>query len=308
MGVNFNGELLSRHGTVACVDASYMIYHLLYSAVNRWKGESPNSDALDGFDPSVGEQTDITQYPDFVDTLDAKIVETLFKVKRLVDDYTSSTVSPLVGKTLLVFDPPRDAKLKSWRYLIYRDYKGQRMSARAKQPFCVKKAFFKAMDMLVGDDRYRNRFGLDFVYADGCEADDLIATFFTSKENETYRKLLIASDKDYLQLDGVTQLNLEGKSVEIEQPYPELVTMTPEKYLLAKVIVGDGSDNITKVFDRVGYRTAVKKYISNTKFLVESLQNDAVAKSKFERNMNLIDFKRIPQSIRRISRKALGLG
>lgn len=308
MGVNFNGELLSRHGTVACVDASYMIYHLLYSAVNRWKGESPNSDVLDGFDPSVCEQVDITQYPDFVDTLDSKIVETLFKVKRLVDDYTASTVSPLVGKTLLVFDPPRDAKLKSWRYLIYRDYKGQRTSARAKQPFCVKTAFFKAMDMLVGDDRYRNRFGLDLVYADGCEADDLIATFFTSKENETYRKLLIASDKDYLQLDGVTQLNLEGKPVEIEQPYPDLVTMTPEKYLLAKVIVGDGSDNITKVFDRVGYRTAVKKYISNTEFLVESLQNDAVAKSKFERNMNLIDFKRIPQSIRRISRKALGLG
>lgn len=307
MGVTLNGDLLSRHGTVACVDASYMIYHILFSAVNRWRAESTNSDVMDGFDPMTDEQTDITQYPDFVDTLDSKIVETLFKVKRLVGDYTDSAVSPLVGRILLVFDPPKGAKLKSWRYLIYRDYKGKRKSARAKQPFDVMKAFFKAMDMLLGDDRYRNRFGLDLVYADGCEADDLIATFFTAKGNSSYRKFLIASDKDYLQLEGVVQMTLEGKAVEIEQPYPELVTMTPSKYLLAKVIVGDGSDNITQVFDRVGYRTAVKRYISNMDFLVESLQNDAVAKAKFERNMNLIDFKRIPQSIRRISERTLGI-
>lgn len=308
MGVSLNSGLLSKNGTIACVDASYMMYHLLYSAVNKWKSESPNSDALDGFDPLVGEQVDITKFADFVDVLDSKIVETLFRVKRLVDEYVSSTVSPLVGKVLLVFDPPKTAKLKSWRYLIYREYKGQRSAARAKAPFNVRKAFFKTMDMLVGDDGgYRNRFGIDLVYADGCEADDLIATYFTDERNSSYRKFLVASDRDYLQIDGVVQMTIEGKPVEIEQPYPDLVQMTPEKYLLAKIIVGDTSDNITQVFNRVGYKTAVKKYVSNMDYLVESLQNDPVAKAKFERNMNLIDFKRIPPSIRSVSRKALGL-
>ncbi len=307
VSITQNNNLLSKHGTIACVDASYMIYHVVYSAVNKWKSESPESDVLDGFDPATDEQIDITRYADFVDTLESKIVETLFKVKRLVDDYASATVSPLVGSVLLVFDPPRSSKLKSWRYLIYEDYKGQRNSDRARNPFDVKKVFFKAMDTILDNDSYRARFGIDTVYADGCEADDIIATYFTDESTSTFHKFLIASDKDYLQLDGVVQMTLEGKPVEIEQPYPDLVQMTPETYLLAKIIVGDTSDNITQVFNRVGYKTAVKKYVSNLPFLTESLKNDAVAKSKFERNMNLIDFKRMPKTIRAMSRRVLGL-
>jgi 5'-3' exonuclease len=307
MSISQNSSLLSNFGTIACVDASYMMYHTIYSAVNKWKSESPNSDVLDNFDETVDEQHDLTIYADFIDTLDSKIIETLFRINNMVNDYVSSNGSSLIGKILLVFDPPRDAKLKSWRYLIYKEYKGQRGFQRNKMAFNVKKIFFKMMDMLLYDDKYRNRFNLDTVYSDGCEADDIIATYFTDDKNKTYHKFLIASDKDYLQLEGVVQMTLEGKAVEIEQPYPDLVQMTPKAYLLAKIIMGDTSDNITQVFNRVGYKTAVKKYVSNIQYLTESLKNDEIAKEKFERNMNLIDFKRMPSSIRQLSRKALGL-
>lgn len=307
MSIRQNGELLSKVGTIACVDASYVLYHTVYGAVNKWKSESPNSDVLDGFDPYCDEQKDITVFADFIDALDSKIIDALFRISNMVNEFVSSNVSALVGKILFVFDPPRNAKLKSWRYLIYKEYKGQRRSDRRKKPFNVSKAFFKAMDMLLENPKYRNRFNIDFVYSDGCEADDIIATYFTDDKNSTFRKFLVASDNDYLQIDGVVQMTLEGNTVEIKQPYPDRIRLTPSTYLLAKIITGDSSDNISQVFNRVGYRTAVKKYVTDVQYLTESLKNDAVAKARFERNMKLIDFKRMPSSIRDLSRKALGL-
>ena len=118
---------------------------------------------------------------------------------------------------------------------------------------------------------------------------------------------MIASDKDYLQLENVTQMTLEGKQVMIEQPYPDLCVLTPRTYLLAKIITGDVSDNITQVFNRVGYKTAIKKYVNDIDFLTESLKNDQVACEKFKRNARLIDFNKIPNKIRQIGKNVLGI-
>ena len=54
-------------------------------------------------------------------------------------------------------------------------------------------------------------------------------------------------------------------------------------------------------------KKAVKKYVANLQYLSESLDADAVAKDRFMKNTQLIDFKRIPKSIRRIAREVLGL-
>ena len=304
-----NSSLLKSYGTIACVDTSYMIYHTLFSAVSKWEAESASADVLtdvDVDDPSF-QHIDITKYLDFVEILEDKTYQTIRRIMQIIDDYNGVTASHTIGNVLFVLDPPKQAKLKSWRYVIYPEYKGTRKSNRDKKPYNVRAVFNFITDMLLENPKFREHFNIDFVFADGCEADDLISIYFNAEQHATCKKLLIASDKDYLQLENVTQMTLEGKQVMIEQPYPDLCVLTPKTYLLAKIITGDVSDNITQVFNRVGYKTAVKKYVNNIDFLTESLKNDQVACEKFKRNARLIDFNKIPNKIRQIGKNVLGI-
>lgn len=165
------------------------------------------------------------------------------------------------------------------------------------------KIFYAIEEELLENNIYANKIPIRFLYSDACEADDIIATIMLEDSNLNKNRLLIASDHDYLQLDNVKQITLEGKEVVIEQPYPELIKVTPELYLLSKIITGDVSDNITQVFNRVGYKTACKRYLANLEVLQESLEHDKVAFDKFKRNSKLIDFKRIPTTIKELARE-----
>ena len=308
MNLSQNPSMMARRGTVACVDTSYVVYHIVFSSVNKWTAESPHADVLeelDTEDPSF-QQVDITKFPDFMDILIGKTEKTVHSIMRMVEDFNGTVASTLTGPVLFVLDPPEGCRLKSWRYLVYDEYKGQRQSERRKKPFDVSKVCSATKDVLMNSKRLNEKYSMSFVFADGCEADDIIATCFMDERNKDHFKFLIASDKDYLQLENVTQMTLEGKQVEIEQPYPDKVVLTPSTYLLAKIITGDTSDNITQVFNRVGYKTAVKKYVGNLPFLTESLENDRVAREKFMRNTTLIDFKRIPSKIRSLASGVLG--
>lgn len=294
--------------TVVCVDASYIIYHILFSSVKNWREESSSADVLDTVEanPEMA-KVDLTVYPDFMETMRGKVYGTMQTVRDIVDGFNSTYGNSVRGSIIFAMDPPRDAKMRSWRYMIYPDYKGGRAKARAERPFDVMKVFDEIWRYLVENERLQKSFNSVFVYADGCEADDIVATVMSDDAARGCKRLLIANDHDYLQLEDVTQMNLEGEAVEIEQPYPDLVAMTPKKYLLAKIISGDTSDNIPHVFPKVAYKTAVKKYVSNPTLLMESLAADAVANARFEENKRLIDFNRMPDTIRRRAREALGL-
>ena len=304
-----NGDALRRTGTLVCIDGSYVIYHTLFSAVNEWTRDSPYSDCITDVDVEEEgfEQVDITQYADFVETLKGRFIEILQKIKNMVSEYNSTMFSDTYGDMLFVLDPEHGSKSRSWRYEIYPEYKGQRKSAREKKPYDVYKIFAKSVELLRENGDMERRFGMRIVSADNAEADDIIATVFMDEDNAGFNKFLVASDRDYLQLENVTQMNIMGDAVQIEQPYPELMKVTPQDYLLAKILTGDTSDNITQVFYKVGYKTAIKKYVSNLEFLNESLENDAVAMEKFNRNTRLIDFARIPKRIRAAAKNAIAL-
>ena len=295
--------------TLVCIDGSYLIYHALFSAINAWKDSSPYSDCLndvDVTDPDF-EQVDLTRYPDFVDALEGKLSEDLVKVKGMVADFNRDHFSETYGDMLFVMDPEHGPKSRSWRYQIYPEYKGQRRAQKDSKPYDVYKAFEKSVEIVRDSGKFERRFGMRVVSADRAEADDIIATVFTDPESKGMNRFLVASDRDYLQLEGVTQMNMFGDAVLIEQPYPDLVNVTPGDYLIAKIITGDTSDNITQVFPRVGYKTAVKKFVTNLEFLNESLENDPVAMAKFTRNKRLIDFGCIPKKIRAAAREAVAL-
>ena len=301
---------LDRMNTLACVDGSYVISYCLFSAVNKWTSESPFSDCIEDVDMTDEnfEQVDITRYPDFVDTLKGKLIDAIFRIKKMLDAYNTDMMSDTYGDILFVLDPEHGPESRSWRYSVYPEYKGQRKAVRDKKPFDVFKVFAKCIKILRNNGEFERKYGIRIVSADRCEADDIIATVFMDEENANFNKFLVASDKDYLQIPNVTQMTLENKPVVIEQPYPNLINVTPETYLIAKILTGDVSDNITQVFPKVAYKTALKKYVSNLDFLNESLERDAVALEKFNRNTRLIDFGRIPKKIRAAARNAVALG
>lgn len=301
---------IRQQSTLVCIDGSYVIYTALYSTVKDWIAESPYSDCIENVDVTDEnfEKVDLTLYPDFIDMLNGKLIDFFSKIRNMVMEFNDVNCAETYGDMLFVLDPENGIESRSWRYKVYPEYKGQRKSDRDKKPYHVTKIFTKAVELIRDGGKMERRFGIRVISADNAEADDIIATLFTDEENASLYKFLVASDKDYLQLANVTQMNLMGQQVSIEQPYPDEFTMTPEMYLLAKIITGDVSDNITQVFNRVGYKTAAKKYVMNPEFLNESLERDPVAMEKFTRNTRLIDFSHIPKRIRAAARKAVALG
>lgn len=298
---------IDNFNTLVCIDGSYVIYHTIYSAVNKWLDESEYSDIIENIDTSDPSftQVDLVQYPDFIDILKSKIISTFYRINGLVNDFNAANFSSTHGKMFFVLDPIRGLQKRSWRFMLYEEYKGQRSSSNEKKPYNVYSIFDECLRLIRYDDILKEKFNFVTISVDNAEADDIIATIFTDKQNETFTKFLIANDHDYLQLNNVTQMNLEGKEILIEQPYPDKIKVTPDNYLLAKIITGDKSDNITQVFYKVGYKTAIKKFILNPDFLNESLENDAVAMDKFNRNAKLIDFSRIPKKIKAMVRKTI---
>lgn len=299
---------ISAYKTIVCIDGSYVIYHTLYSAVKKWIDESSYSDLLTKNDDiDDNNRIDLTAFDDFNDILKGRLIGTLTKIDYIVNDYNNISFSENTGNKLFVLDPDRYGKTKSWRYFIYPEYKGQRSELIRKKPYDVSRIFSKSIEILKDGGYFTDRFNINFIAIDNAEADDIIAITLSDKSISRFNRLLIASDHDYLQLDGITQFTIEGKNVEIEQPYPDLMCVSPSDYLLSKIITGDASDNITQVFNRVGYKTAIKKYVSDKDFLVKSLENDAAAYGRFVRNTRLIDFNMIPKKIKTIVKKTMAI-
>lgn len=301
-----NSNNINSYNTVVCIDGSYVIYHTLYSAVNKWITESPYSDLLtDKADVDDYTRLDLTTFDDFNDILKGRLISTLSKIDYSVTDFNNTIFSENRGRKLFVLDPERFGKTKSWRYFVYPEYKGQRSEQTRKKPYDVSRIFSKSVELLKDGGYFEDRFNVDFVTVNNAEADDVIAITLSDDSISSSNKLLIASDHDYLQLDNITQITLEGEPVEIKQPYPDLIKVTPSDYLLSKIITGDTSDNITQVFDRVGYKTAIKKYVANKDFLAKSLESDVAAYSRFVRNTRLIDFNMIPEKIKTTVKKTV---
>ena len=67
--------------------------------------------------------------------------------------------------------------------------------------------------------------------------------------------MLVASDHDYLQIDGIKQYDLFGKEITRTLGDEEV---SSSDFLLGKILMGDKSDNIQQVFTKCGPKTALK--------------------------------------------------
>jgi len=281
-----NQAILDASKARIIVDESYCLYLSMFSAYSYIKAEHALEDNY---------EQDITTIADFRVAFKKKFQSSIFfTAKRVLG------ANPKMSNVILAGDC---AKKNIWRNSIYDKYKLQRRIAdKTKNPFDFGKAFNYAKDILIPEFLEDNK-GAKLITADNAEGDDVIAAIVRLlPENE--HKIVIACDKDYLQLLDRPNLVLttcQGRVFDLESESKHKVlqkaehTLTAKEFLLKKILIGDKADNIEPIFERCGEATAYKLILD--KSLLKEKLKDPVIYAKFELNQQLIDFDNIPESI-----------
>lgn len=203
-------------------------------------------------------------------------------------------------KMFLCFDSP-----KPWRKNLYPFYKENRKKIREKNSleqggFVDWKLFFSVLDDFYLEVKENFPF---FTYKiPSIEADDIIyflVKYVLPQEDE---KIVITKDNDFI------QLLINNKNIKIYDSFVQkyIQHSNPYFYLQQKICMGDKSDNIPPIKQRMGEKTS-EAFIKNNglqKLLEEEnkyFQIYQAYKSEemnnYIRNKKLIDFSEIPQHI-----------
>jgi hypothetical protein len=116
------------------------------------------------------------------------------------------------------------------------------------------------------------------------EADDIIAVL-TKAYRDTETIWIASSDKDFVQLQDTPNVNIYDPLKQNFKP-----TVDKEYFKQIHIMIGDASDNIRAIKERLGEKTAIKIL----KELPILLQTSPSMREKYEFNKNLIDFDCIP--------------
>ena len=159
-----------------------------------------------------------------------------------------------------------DAKEKTFRHKLYKEYKGTRKKTDEEliQQFKVIKEIL-------------NNAKINYLEIDGYEADDIIGTLSKCKDLQNKKKIIITGDGDMMQLiDDETNVFLSGTSFQKSVLYDSKTAEKKLGYSISQIIEykglrGDTSDNIPGV-SGIGEVTA-KKILSEYKTIEELFQN-----------------------------------
>ena len=144
-----------------------------------------------------------------------------------------------------------DTKAPTFRHKIYPEYK----STRLKMP----------EDMVTQLPQIRElveKMNLPFIELDGYEADDLIGTIATGAGKKKVRTVIVAGDKDFMQLvgDGVVMMVPQKGGEEIEfldaKGVEQKMGVPPERIIDLLSLMGDTSDHVPGI-PGVGPKTAI---------------------------------------------------
>lgn len=106
---------------------------------------------------------------------------------------------------------------------------------------------------------------------EGVEADDIISYVASHSAYKGWQKVIVSSDKDFIQLldDETILLRPTQKQIMTAKTVTEDFGISPENFVLARAIAGDNSDNLKGV-PRAGLATIAKRL----PFLSESKQHN----------------------------------
>lgn len=272
------------------VDTSYIVYSSAASAFNEY---------VLTFDIS---KSDLS--PDFDPTLDPEYNFIFEKKFRNSIERPIQNLVPLIDRSKFVFciDCPRK---NIWRRNYYPEYKIQRDSKdTSKDKYNIGKTFTYAYQKLIPD--YCEEFGSHLLKCEFAEGDDLIAIFskYILDQNKFNKVIIVSSDKDMVQLYNkrtlITTIDciLRNPKAELEKAIKEKIKdeVTADDFLLFKILLGDGADNIPNIKQGVGNKKAYK-LLMDRPLLKQTLKEDINIAKSFKRNKMLISMKEIPNDI-----------
>ncbi len=278
---------------LVAIDGSYFLYFTIFSAAGKWEKSSPNAHIL-----KPAEETDqsnlpnLTKYSDYCRMLELAIIRKLEDIDKIINKVIedSDTNIDVVHK-IFSLDSPLHS---NWRKKLYPEYKAQR-KVSPKQ-FDINSIMAYVENLLKTKINIKD-LGYNIVKVDNAEGDDILATAL-SKLPDYSKRILIASDKDFLQLENVEQYDLFGSKKEILPKLQESTNMTisPAEYLVLKTLIGDGADNIPSVFKGVGEKRALK-LVKDKTLLLQKLKSDILAAKQFKLNNTIISFEFIPKEL-----------
>ena len=191
------------------------------------------------------------------------------------------------NKIILARDCPRES---IWRMAIYPQYKGTRDEAYEKNQFMggkvFKWAYANIIPELLQNPLYQQ------IKIDHLEADDIIYLCCKKIRTDPSNVInIISSDHDLLQIiDSSFNIQLYTANIKC---YNNKAKGNADICNFLKAILGDSSDNIPKVFNGVGEKTAIKLY-NDYNLLVTRFRKEPDSFHKYTKNRLLVDFKYIP--------------
>lgn len=259
------------------VDTSYWIFYRYFAILQWWKHAKPDDNLFE--EPYNNEEFLEKFIKTFTESLEG------FKKKQKLHKQRSKPAIPCT--IIAASDCPRS---EIWRNSIYNKYK----ETRDKDDSFMGGPFFK--HVYKENNKLLYDAGVNYVLRhSNLEADDIIAItkkFIRQKYPDSII-YIIANDHDYLQLldENTEIINFQNKNLrESKKVFAEA-----DKNLFYKIVLGDKSDNISRVFKKCGLKTC-EKYYENKNLFLEALNKENGAKEKYELNKKIISFDEIPEN------------
>lgn len=274
------------------VDQSYWLYYTIFGAISEFTRKAPQ-EAAHWIKPA--DEVDQANLPDL--TACARFTQILrkFVMKRLetIDWLTKQNFQQELdlSDSIDILFCDDDYVSNNFRKKLYPEYKAQRKLG--KKQYDIFKIRNYVTNVIFKDLQVEEKYGYKFLRVDGAEGDDVIACILKNFKDEYSTIVLYASDHDFLQIDGIYQFDLFGKEA---KRIVGGIEVTADEYLLAKILLGDGSDNIAQVFAKVGPKKAMK-LVRDKDALKQKLKESQDSAKQYKLNKKLISFSEIPKAL-----------
>jgi len=200
-------------------------------------------------------------------------------------------------RTIVCFDFGKSYYRKG----ILEDYKGTRKQAETQEEIEHAEKFFAVLN------RLPEELDEEVLKFRGIEADDTIA-YITQNVSPRYdHTWIVSSDKDIIQLvdDNISIFNIFSRKEITKQYLQEELQLTPDEFMLSRIIEGDKGDNIIGI-DGIGPKRAqalAREYKTLDKLLAalpiksksQYIINLNAGKERLIRNETLINLKQYHQ-------------
>lgn len=285
-------DRLEKKRFLCLVDNSYVQYVMLFGAVSEFQRKYEDEAGL-WIKPA--DECDQDNLPDILNCRTFKYILKSYVSKRLesIENIIKANFQDVIDScdgVDVVF--ACDDKLKrNFRLDMYPQYKANRLAVKRQYQLGPIKDHIR--NVLYKELGLEDRLGYKFVQVEGAEGDDVIATALTRLKDRYVGTCLIASDHDFLQIDGVREFDIFGKEAKRELGEEEV---SADDFLLGKILMGDRSDNIKQVFAKCGPKTALA-LTKDKDGLKKMLKEDAAAAARFALNKKIISFKETPKDL-----------